>query len=173
MTNKNSKTTTVDTGRRRLIGLAGTGTLAGMLGGLGFSATVRAQQTKTVRWGIVGTGGIANSMARSIKAADAAVIAAVSSRRMETARAFADNHSVENAFDSWQEMCEWDGVDAIYVATPTSVVVMAANAMIGVGIRLFGGGVFPEATSYWWCAVPVVVVGAPLGAWKPGIGEYI
>ena len=54
-------------------------------------------------------------------AADAAEIAAVSSRRMETARAFADKHSVATAFDSWQEMCEWDGVDAIYVATPTSV----------------------------------------------------
>ncbi len=121
MTNKNSKTTTVDTGRRRVLGVAGMGTVAGLLGGLGMSATARAQETKTVRWGIVGTGGIANSMARSIKAADAAVIAAVSSRRMETAREFADTHSVENAFDSWQEMCKWDGVDAIYVATPTSV----------------------------------------------------
>ena len=121
MTNKNSKMTLVNTGRRRLLGLAGTGTLAGVLGGLGISATSKAQETKTVRWGIVGTGGIANSMARSIKSADAAVIAAVSSRRMETAKAFADKHSVETAFDSWQEMCEWDGVDAIYVATPTSV----------------------------------------------------
>ena len=121
MENKKSKTTIVDTGRRRLLGLASAGTLAGMLGGLGMSASAKAQGTKTVRWGIVGTGGIANSMARSIKSADAAVIAAVSSRRMETARAFADTHGIANAFDSWREMCEWDGVDAIYVATPTSV----------------------------------------------------
>ena len=76
---------------------------------------------KTLRWGIVGTGGIANSMARMIKAADSAEIGAVSSRRMETAREFASDHGVPDAYDSWQEMIASDDVDAIYVATPTSV----------------------------------------------------
>ena len=76
---------------------------------------------KTLRWGIVGTGGIANSMAGMIKMADAAEIGAVSSRRMETAQAFAQKHDAPNAFDSWQEMIDSDEVDAIYVATPTSV----------------------------------------------------
>ena len=76
---------------------------------------------KTLRWGFVGTGSIANSMARAIKLADASELAAVSSRRMETAQHFADAHSVANAFDSWQEMAASDSVDAIYVATPTSV----------------------------------------------------
>ena len=51
------------------------------------------------------------------------------------------------------------------VATPTSVIIMAVNAMIGTAIRTMGDGVFPEATAFWWCAVPVVVVGAPVGAW--------
>jgi predicted dehydrogenase len=76
---------------------------------------------KTIRWGIVGTGGIANSMAGMIKMADAAETGAVSSRRMETANAFAEKHGVPSAFDSWQEMINSDVVDAIYVATPTSV----------------------------------------------------
>jgi predicted dehydrogenase len=76
---------------------------------------------KTIRWGIVGTGGIANSMAGMIRMADASDIGAVSSRRMETAKAFANEHDVPNAFDSWREMIESDTVDAIYVATPTSV----------------------------------------------------
>ena len=76
---------------------------------------------KTIRWGIVGTGGIANSMAGMIEMADAAEIGAVSGRRMETAQAFARNHNVPDAFDSWQEMIDSDTVDAIYVATPTSV----------------------------------------------------
>jgi len=76
---------------------------------------------KTIRWGIVGTGGIANSMAGMIKMADASEIGAVSSRRMETAQAFATQHGVSNAFDSWQDMIDSDAVDAIYVATPTSV----------------------------------------------------
>ena len=76
---------------------------------------------KTLRWGIAGTGGIANSMAGMIKMADAAEIGAVSSRRMETAQEFAQKHDVPNAFDSWQDMIDSDSVDAIYVATPTSV----------------------------------------------------
>lgn len=76
---------------------------------------------KTIRWGIVGTGGIANAMAGMIKLADVSEIGAVSSRRMETAQAFAQDHDVPNAFDSWQEMVASGLVDAIYVATPTSV----------------------------------------------------
>jgi predicted dehydrogenase len=40
---------------------------------------------------------------------------------METAEEFAKDHDVPNAFDSWQEMFDSDAVDAIYVATPTSV----------------------------------------------------
>ena len=76
---------------------------------------------KTIRWGIVGTGGIANSMAGMIKMADASEIGAVSSRRMASAQAFAKNHGVSKAFDSWQDMIDSGAVDAIYVATPTSV----------------------------------------------------
>ena len=76
---------------------------------------------KTLRWGIVGTGGIANSMADMIRIADAAEIGAVSSRGMEAAQEFATNHDAPNAFDSWQDMIDSDAVDAIYVATPTSV----------------------------------------------------
>ena len=76
---------------------------------------------KTIRWGVVGTGGIANSMAGMIKMADASEIGAVSSRRMETAQAYANKHDVPTAFDSWQAMIDSDLVDAIYVATPTSV----------------------------------------------------
>lgn len=74
-----------------------------------------------VRWGFVGTGGIASWMADVIKTVPAAELAAVSSRRMASARAFADQFGASRAFDSWDDMAAWDGVDAIYVATPTSV----------------------------------------------------
>lgn len=76
---------------------------------------------KTLRWGTVGTGGIASSMAGMMKLAENTDLVAVSSRRMETAREFADAHGVPDAFDSWDAMCASDTVDAIYVATPTSV----------------------------------------------------
>ncbi|MFT7170363.1 MAG: putative dehydrogenase, partial [Paracoccaceae bacterium] len=74
-----------------------------------------------LRWGVVGTGSIANSMAGAIKRAKGAELAAVSSRRMESARAYAKRHGAAHAFDSWEEMANSDEVDAIYVATPTSV----------------------------------------------------
>ena len=58
------------------------------------------------------------------------------------------------------------------VATPTSVILMGINALIG---ALWKGalaplldmdqlGLSPEAWRYWWVCVPVVVIGAPLGA---------
>lgn len=52
------------------------------------------------------------------------------------------------------------------VATPTSVVLMAFNAMAGFVLQLFVIGGFTEKVeTYWLAAVPVVVVGAPLGAY--------
>ena len=94
--------------------------------------TARSQDTPAVRWGFVGTGSIANSMARIVRMTPMADLVGVSSRRMESARSFAETHGAGKAFDSWAELASWDGVDAIYVATPTSVreeiCVAAANA---------------------------------------------
>ncbi|RMG15665.1 MAG: sulfite exporter TauE/SafE family protein [Planctomycetota bacterium] len=55
------------------------------------------------------------------------------------------------------------------VATPTSVVLMGGNALVGVLWRVslaerVLGPVDALAWDYWYCCVPVVVVGAPLGA---------
>jgi len=123
----NAQSTTIDSSRRRLLGAAGAGALTAGIGATfgpvlgGASGRAEANAVRTLRWGIVGTGGIANSMAPRIKQADHAELAAVSSRRMETAREFADQHGVGSAFDSWEDMLAFDGVDAVYVATPTSV----------------------------------------------------
>jgi predicted dehydrogenase len=113
----------MDPERRRLLGAAGAGVLTATFGGVlaGTSSAVEAQPARTLRWGFVGTGGIANSMAPRVQQAANAELAAVSSRKMETARGFADKHGVGKTFDSWADMIAWDGVDAIYVATPTSV----------------------------------------------------
>lgn len=51
------------------------------------------------------------------------------------------------------------------VATPTSVILMAINATAGFAIQVFVFNDFSEpVVSYWLAAIPVVVVGAPLGA---------
>jgi len=51
------------------------------------------------------------------------------------------------------------------VATPTSVILMAIHSIFGILIQVFVlEGINPQVQAYWLAAVPVVVVGAPLGA---------
>ena len=52
------------------------------------------------------------------------------------------------------------------VSTPTSVILMAINAIIGFSAHLFiVGGFSLQVESYWLAAIPVVVIGAPLGVY--------
>lgn len=52
------------------------------------------------------------------------------------------------------------------IATPTSVILMAINSVFGVLIHYFMfGGINEQVQAYWLAAVPIVVVGAPLGAY--------
>ena len=136
------QTQSVDSDRRTLLAAAGAGVLAATFGG-----SVLAQPAKTLRWGVVGTGGIANSMAPRIQQADHAELVAVSSRRMESAKKFAGQHSVSNAFDSWSDMLDWDGVDAIYVATPTSVREEICIAAAKAGKHVLGEKPFADLPS--------------------------
>ena len=52
------------------------------------------------------------------------------------------------------------------VATPTSVILMASNAVVGFWWRLqsVANPIGSDTWNYWWVCVPVVVVGAPMGA---------
>ena len=106
--------TTVDAGRRKLLKMVGAGAVVSAI------PTARAAY-RPIRWGIVGTGGIANGMANMIKLADNAELAAVASRKIETAKEFATKHGVPHAFGSWAEMISSDTIDGVYVATPTAV----------------------------------------------------
>ncbi|MEM6568326.1 MAG: sulfite exporter TauE/SafE family protein [Planctomycetota bacterium] len=52
------------------------------------------------------------------------------------------------------------------IATPTSVVLMAGNALVGALYRGQVQAALDErAWDFWWVCVPIVVVGAPFGAW--------
>lgn len=52
------------------------------------------------------------------------------------------------------------------IATPTSVVLMASNAVIGFGMNTFILDTMQsEAIQYWLVSIPVVIFGAPLGAY--------
>jgi predicted dehydrogenase len=73
---------------------------------------------KKVRWGIVGTGGIAAQFAQDILHTDNASLVAVGSRSQETADKFAAAHQILSAYDSYEGLFADNDVDAIYVATP-------------------------------------------------------
>jgi predicted dehydrogenase len=108
----------VDPVRRRLL-KASVG--AAVASAIGVSPPLQATSTNSVRWGFVGTGSIANTMAWVLTLTSRAELVAVSSRRMESAKSFASDHGASFAFDSWEEMLGAPEIDAVYVATPTSV----------------------------------------------------
>ncbi|MBC8026840.1 MAG: Gfo/Idh/MocA family oxidoreductase [Steroidobacteraceae bacterium] len=113
----------VDAGRRRLLEVVGAGAVTSAISSVlaAQSSGVAKQTDRPLRWGIVGTGGIANHMASMIKLAAGAELAAVASRKLDTAKQFANKHGIAGAFGSWAEMLSSNTVDAVYVATPTSV----------------------------------------------------
>ena len=72
----------------------------------------------SLRWGILGTGGIAEAFAKDLRLLDGADVTAVGSRRQETADAFADRLGVSGRHASYAALVSDDNVDAVYVATP-------------------------------------------------------
>lgn len=77
----------------------------------------RIDDSHPVRWGILATGTIARSFATDLALADAAELAAVGSRRPESARAFTAEHG-GRPYGSYEELLADPSVDVVYVATP-------------------------------------------------------
>ncbi|MBE6789705.1 MAG: Gfo/Idh/MocA family oxidoreductase [Ruminococcaceae bacterium] len=75
---------------------------------------------KKLRFGIVGTGGIAHRFAEAVKNVPEAELTAVASRKKETADIFGDEFSVPYRFGSYEEMAQSDVIDCAYIATPHS-----------------------------------------------------
>jgi predicted dehydrogenase len=69
-----------------------------------------------IRWGVIGTGGIAQAFARDLKLAPGHRVAAVGSRSLEKAHEFASQFDCF-ALGSYEALVDAD-VDAVYVATP-------------------------------------------------------
>lgn len=76
---------------------------------------------KKLRFGIVGTGGIAHRFAEAIRNVPEAEPCAVASRRIETADKFADEFGIPFRFGSYKEMAESDKIDCAYIAVPHSL----------------------------------------------------
>lgn len=86
------------------------------------------------RIGFVGTGYIANVVARAAGETDRVHIVGVASRNVARAASFCDSHALADTarpFGNWRELVAWEGIDAVYLAAPTvartEMAVVAAN----------------------------------------------
>ena len=87
--------------------------------------------TKQVRWGILGTGKIARAFATALRDVPDAQLAAVASRSLDKAEAFAAEFGAVAAFGSYEALAQSAGIDLVYVATPHPQ--HAANALLVLG----------------------------------------
>lgn len=74
---------------------------------------------KKIKWGMVGTGIIANEFAASFNTENAELVA-VGSRTFEKAQDFANQYNIPQAYGSYQELYEDKDVNIVYFATPNS-----------------------------------------------------
>ena len=90
----------------------------------------------TIRWGILGTGGIARTFTEDLLLLGPEgghEVAAVGSRAAGTAEAFAGRYGIGRAHASYAALAADDGVDVVYVATPHNAHHSAARTCLEAG----------------------------------------
>lgn len=74
----------------------------------------------SLRLGILGAGWIAHKMAQALAPLEDAKVAAIASRSLEKAQAFAQEYGIGKAYGSYEELVSDPDIDLIYIATPHS-----------------------------------------------------
>ncbi|MCQ2607547.1 MAG: Gfo/Idh/MocA family oxidoreductase [Bacteroidales bacterium] len=70
--------------------------------------------------GIIGAGWIAEKMAETIAPLQGYEVAAIASRSIEKATAFANKYNIAKAYGSYEELVKDNEIDLVYIATPHS-----------------------------------------------------
>jgi predicted dehydrogenase len=73
---------------------------------------------RPLRWGIIGTGGIASAFATDLALLPSADIVAVGSRTQHHADTFGERFAIAHRYPSYEELVNDPDIDAVYVATP-------------------------------------------------------
>ena len=91
-----------------------------------------ASDAPVIRWGILGSGWIAEKFIQSVRAHTKQNIVAVGSRDKQRAEQFASRMELEKAYGDYDELVAASDLDVIYVATPHNLhhegVTLALNA---------------------------------------------
>lgn len=72
---------------------------------------------KTIKWGILGCGGIAHKFAKSAAVLNDVQVVAAASNTPGKAESFAQKHAIQNYYSDYAGLLKNDEVDAVYVAT--------------------------------------------------------
>ncbi|MEM9160086.1 MAG: aldo/keto reductase [Verrucomicrobiota bacterium] len=73
---------------------------------------------KTLNWGILAPGTIANHFAAGVNTSHAGKLVAAASRNSESAQQFAKKHRMPKAYGSYDELLSDPEIDAVYIANP-------------------------------------------------------
>lgn len=73
---------------------------------------------EVIKWGIFGTGVMANNFAQGLQHSEHAKLFGVASREMQSTRLFAKKHNVVKAYDSYTSLAASNDIDVVYIATP-------------------------------------------------------
>ena len=84
--------------------------------------------TEPLRWGLIGSGLIANAFAEDLKVTSSGRVVAIGSRSQESADRFGNKFAVPNRHASYEALVADPEVDAVYVATPHPM--HLANALL-------------------------------------------
>jgi predicted dehydrogenase len=91
------------------------------------------QNQRIIRYGIIGTGRIANDFAADLSLAGGAKLHSVLSRDIAGAKRFAETHHIDQAQVSIDDFLKDPALDAVYIATPNSAHLPQAIASIRAG----------------------------------------
>ena len=78
------------------------------------------KNNKEFRWGIIGTGGIANAFVKDLEYLDGHRVSSVLSRSIVTANSFTSDLKGCNGYDDINSFLDNDYIDAVYIATPNT-----------------------------------------------------
>ena len=77
-------------------------------------------EQKTIKWGIIGLGKIANKFATDLTTVSNSKLHAVASRSAKKSKEFSKKYGVEKTYNSYESLAKDDEIDAVYIATPHS-----------------------------------------------------
>ena len=111
-----------------------------------------------MKLGILGAGGIASTMAKTVAGMKDVEAYAVAARDLERAQVFAQKYEVKKVYGSYEEMLADDEVELVYIATPHSHHYLHAKMCLEAGKHVLcdAGPARSNRAGWWirWCAVP-------------------